>query len=480
MSKKISRIFANYFREIGQTLILIIATPINLGLLGLEGWSFYGLISALTIIILRFDAGIALLIQLEGAEHKNGDMNGSLFNEIELLYFFMIPSIGLLASFILLNFSFGSTSLIFAIETGVIYYLLFIVLAVFTSRIYEARLRGQSQEIVISVLAFLRNILVAFMPFLCLKILQLDLASVFKSIFACEFLILIFYIVVQRILTPVRSMASRFDLGQIRKNLASIKEAFSYQVIAFLSQGFDIILAGILLSIETFGLFALIITVTNLVDKLLKPILLFGSQEAYGSATKIPGHILNCVLRISFLVFLATLLCMGTILNIWLDNIIPKAVYPGIALLILGKILIYGFAPIWVNLNKKRKFTTRKQAYFFSVLVFYITMFLVYPGNGEMGIMGFCIAMFCRDIAICVYVSLSEKYFDFVKVKERAFFFEFLSLLILTLGLILLSAKKADIASLCALVALLILGIKFKSDIRYVLLRLKGHFLSAA
>lgn len=459
-----SRLISNYGKEIGLGLVILISTPININLLGVSAWSLYGLVSIFTLIIMRFDAGLAVLIQLEAAENSQKNDNGSLFNEVELIYLMLLPLLALTLVGIVTSFNFGSEALIFANEIDIAAYLILTSLVFFKSRIYESRLRGHSYEVVINALAISRAVFVAAMPFLHIVILKSDIASVFKSIFICELIILISLIFAQRILSPVFTDKVRTQWTQIRLNISTIKEAFSYQVVALVNQGFDIILAGILLPIEIFGIFVLMITVSNLVNSLLRPILLFGYQESYKSSSKISFEFTQRLVRLSFIFIVMLIFLLNILLSIWLGDAIPREAYPALILLLLGKTAFYGFAPLWAALNKSRNFTSRKNAYLISTFTFYPALLFGYFINNEVSIMMFCSAMCIRDLTICIYVAFDDGSFGFHKKQRKKFFYEFILNSGVILSLVMMFFFKPDWINIYALIILIAFLVRYSSE----------------
>ena len=431
---------------------------------------------------MRFDAGLAVLIQLEAAENTNDNDNdndndnGSLFNEVELLYLMLLPFLGLGIIGIATYFSFGSEALIFAQEVEIVAYLVLISLVFFKSRIYESRLRGLSYEVVINLFAIIRAVLIAAMPFLCLVIFQSDLALVFKSIFICELIIFLSLIFAQRMLSPTLTNKVRIHWTQIHSNISAIKQAFSYQIIALGSQGFDIILAGIFLPIEIFGIFVLMITISNLVNSLLRPVLLYGTQESYKSSLEISFDFTQKVVRLSFVIVVILVCLIGTILGMWLGDTIPEDTYPALIALLFGKIVFYGFAPLWANLNKTRNFKSRKDAYIKSLLVFYPVLIFGYLINYELSIMMFCVAMCLRDLTICINVAFDANFFGFDKKKCKKFFYEFILNSGLILSIIFMFVFKADWANIYTLTILTSFLIMFRSELIFFVDLMRRQF----
>jgi len=426
--------------------------------MGVAAWSFYGIINALTVIILRFDAGFAILVQLEAADSKKEIRQSSLFREIELLYFLTMPFMGLFLTSLLINHSFGSEAIKSAEEEGIIGYLVLIVLTTFVSRIYEARLRGQSFEVLVNSLSLLKVAAIAAMPLFCLRVLGENLLAVFQSILICEISVLGFFFIIQRLLTPALTSFPRRHFFEIKRNVTTIKDAFNYQIVAYGSQGFDLMLAGILLSRDDFGIFVLILSFANIVKKALQPLLLFISQEAYISETDISTEVGKSILRLSFLAVFLIFSGFGMLLEIWLNHTVPDKFYPGIAMLLFGKVLTYGFSPLFIGLNKRKEFKSRKNAYLISIPMFFVAFFLAYKTFGSFGIMTFCVAMFCRDLIVCFFTAIQEGYLNLRQQTERHFIYQLFLLIGLALGVITVSNFFANFAiglSICAFIFLL-------------------------
>ena len=272
----------------------------------------------------------------------------------------------------------------------------------------------------------------------------------------------------QRRLASELSFSPPFKLQELRKNIFEIKAAFKYQLIAFGSHGFDIILASIFLPLEVFGVFALAYTFSKLVNSASQPLLNYASQEFYKSSEKVSISSERGILRLTFIASFLILSTFGLFLELWIGGAIPKEVYPGIALLLLGKIIFLPFTPLFLSLNKKREFETRMYGYLFGMMVFALSLLTGYIFGLISSIITFCISMFLRDLSICFFVYLHEKKGELYKRSQTSWFFEFLVLLAISVFLIGLMSIMPSESIMLSLVVLIFLLCLFRKDIKKI------------
>lgn len=449
---------------------MLIATPFNVDLMGVAAWGVYSLISIITLIISRLDAGLALLIQMEAAEKRAESFQGGLFREAEFLHFLVLPFLAILFSLILMNTSGMSDVLAFALKNGVVHYLVLIAFVSFFSRLYEARLRGFDYEVISNTIFVLRMSVVATLPFFCIKFIGLEWFEVFQYILISEVTTLFILMFSQRWLASEKSFSPPYKLQELRKNIFEIKAAFKYQLVAFGSQGFDIILASIFLPLEVFGVFALAYTFSKLINSASQPLLNYASQEFYKSSEKVSISFERGILRLTFIASFLIFSTFGLFLELWIGGAIPQEVYPGIALLLLGKIIFLPFTPLILSLNKKREFESRMYGYLFSIVVFILSLLTGYIFGLISSIIAFCISMFLRDLSFCFFFYLYEKKGNLLKRSQASWFSEFLVLVAISvslIGLMFIMPSESIMFSLAVLIFLLCL---FRKDIKTIAL----------